>query len=84
MRNGAVRRIIQRKREGRKGKMPTELLQEFIGKRCTVVMLGDISVSTGVITAVEGNWIRVEYKNTAKLINGDMISRIEILPEKKK
>ncbi len=64
--------------------MPTELLQEFIGKRCAVVMLGDISGSTGVITAVEGSWIRVEYKNTAKLINGDMISRIEILPEKKK
>lgn len=77
------RRLQQKfQRKRRKGKMPTELLKEFIGKVCSVVMFGSISGMTGKIVAVEGNWIKFEQKKEVQLINGDMIQNISLLPEK--
>lgn len=62
--------------------MPVEFLKECIGKVCAVMQFGDVSGETGKITALEGNWIRLEQKNTVRFINGDMIKEIQILPEK--
>lgn len=62
--------------------MPTELLKEFIGKVCSVVMFGSVSGVNGKILAVEENWIKVEHKNGPLLLNGDMIQEISILPAK--
>lgn len=77
------RRLQQKfQRKRRKGKMPTELLKEFIGKVCSVVMFGSISGMAGKIVAVEGNWIKFEQKKEVQLINGDMIQNISLLPEK--
>ncbi len=63
--------------------MPTELMKDFIDKVCSITLLNELSGSiTGRIVAVEGNWIKVEEKNRVRLINGDMIRDIAILPEK--
>lgn len=77
------RRLLQKfQRKRRKGKMPTELLKEFIGKVCSIVMFGSVSGLNGKIAAVEGNWLKVETKKDVQLVNGDMIQNITILPEK--
>ncbi len=62
--------------------MPTELLKEFLGKVCSIVMFGNVSGTNGKIVAVEGNWIKVEQKSGICLLNGDMIQDISLLPEK--
>ena len=63
--------------------MPTELMKDFIDKVCSITLLNELSGSiTGRIAAVEGNWIKVEEKNRVRLINGDMVRDIAILPEK--
>lgn len=61
--------------------MPTELIKEFIGKVCSIAIMGDFG-STGKIIAVEGNWIKVQENKKVRLINGDLIKDISILPEK--
>lgn len=62
--------------------MPTELMKDFIDKVCSITLLNELSGITGRIAAVEGNWIKVEEKSRVRLINGDMIRDIAILPEK--
>lgn len=63
--------------------MPKDLIQEFVGKVCLIMIYGeDLSNVTGKIVAVEDNWIKVEGKKDIQLINGDMIKRISIMPEK--
>lgn len=62
--------------------MPTELMKDFIDKVCSITLLNELSGITGRIATVEGNWIKVEEKNRVRLINGDMIRDIAILPEK--
>ena len=64
--------------------MPKELMKEFIGKVCAIILFNDSFGVTGKITAIEDNWIKVEEKNKVRLINGDMIRDISIMPEKYK
>ncbi len=77
-----IRSRILRRKQGRKRKMPTELMKEFLGKVCTITLFNELSGVTGRIAAVEDNWIKVEEKNRVRLVNGDMIRDIVILPEK--
>ena len=63
--------------------MPTELLKEFVGKMCAVSLFNESFGVFGRLTAVEGNWIRIEEKKGVRIINGDMIRDIKLLPEKK-
>jgi hypothetical protein len=74
--------IIKRKKKGRKRKMPQELMKEFIGKVCTIILFNETFGVQGKIVAVEENWVKVEEKNKVRLINGDMIRDISIAPEK--
>ncbi|MDR0978650.1 MAG: hypothetical protein LBL91_01715 [Lachnospiraceae bacterium] len=62
--------------------MPTEIIKEFVGKNCSITIWNNAFGEEGKIVTVEGNWVKVEYKNKVKLINGDMIQQIELLPEK--
>lgn len=62
--------------------MPTEFLQDFLGKMCTVTLFNSSSAVNGRIAAVEGNWLKVEEKNTVRLINSDMVQDIALMPEK--
>ena len=74
---------IIRRKKGRKKAMPTELLKEFIGKMCVISLFNESFGVSGRLTAVEGSWIRVEEKKSVRIINGDMIRDIKLLPEKK-
>lgn len=68
--------MIRRKRKEGKGKMPNELLREFLGKDCSISLFHEIAAVQGKILAVEENWIKVEEKKRIRLINGDMIRDI--------
>lgn len=54
--------LINKKRKGEKRKMPKEMLQEFIGKECSITMFNEIGAVQGKIISVEENWIKVEEK----------------------
>ena len=62
--------------------MPTELIKEFIGKVCQIMLLGDGFGITGKIIEREGNWIKIKEKETIRVLNGDMIRDIKMLPDK--
>ncbi len=62
--------------------MPTELMKDFIGKVCAITLFNGSFEITGKIISVEGNWIKISEKNTSRLVNGDMIRDIKIMPEK--
>ena len=62
--------------------MPQELMKEFIGKVCTIILFNETFGIQGKIVAVEENRIKFEEKNKIRLINGDMIRDISIAPEK--
>ena len=49
--------------------MPQELMKEFIGKVCTIILFNESFGVQGKIVAVEENWIKVEEKNKVRLIN---------------
>lgn len=74
--------ILKRKKKGRERKMPQELMKEFIGKVCTIILFNESFGVQGKIVAVEDNWIKIEEKNKVRIINGDMIRDISIAPEK--
>ena len=62
--------------------MPQELMKEFIGKVCTIILMNEVFGVQAKIVAVEDNWIKVEEKNKVRIINGDMIRDITIAPKK--
>lgn len=62
--------------------MPTELMKEFIGKVCQIMLIGDGFGITGKIIDIEGNWIKIKEKETIRILNGDMIRDIKMLPDK--
>lgn len=78
VRNEMCARILKRKRERKQRKMPTELLNDFIGKNCTISMLNELGSTQGRILEVKGNWIKIEEKKKIRIINGDMIRDISI------
>lgn len=62
--------------------MPTELIKDFIGKVCSISLFNESFGITGKIVALEDNWIKVEEKDTYRLVNGDMIRDIKLMPAK--
>lgn len=62
--------------------MPQELMKEFIGKECTIVLFNESFGVQGKIVAIENNWIKVEEKNRVRVINGDMIRDISIASQR--
>ena len=81
-RNKFILNLIQKKKRKEKRKMPQELIKEFIGKVCSITVFNEAFGVTGKILAVEDNWLKVESKGEARLINGDMVCDIKILPAK--
>lgn len=73
------------KKRGVKRNMPKELIKDFIGKVCSISIFNDSFGVCGKIVAVEDNWIKVvpyRSKTEIKLINGDMIRDISVMPDK--
>lgn len=42
--------------------MPQELVKEFIGKICTIILFNELFGVQGKIVAVEDNWLKIEEK----------------------
>ena len=59
-----------------------EMIKEFMNKVCTISLFNESFGVQGKIVAVEDNWIKVEEKNGNRMINGDMIRDIKLMPEK--
>ena len=62
--------------------LPKELMNDFIGKVCGILCYNDLTGVTGKIVGVEENWVKVQTKKETKLLNGDMIKDITIMPDK--
>lgn len=75
-------KIIKKHQKEKPRKMPQELMKEFIGKVCSITLFNAVSGITGKIISIEDNWLKVQEKDTVRLVNGDMIRDIKMLPEK--
>ena len=70
------------KKRGRKAKMTENLLKEFMGKVCSIGLFSVGYSVVGKIVSLENNWIKIEEKGSIRVINGDMIKDIKLLPDK--
>ena len=63
--------------------LPKEMIKEFIGKVCYVMVFDTAITSYMKILDAEDNWIKVvDDKGEVSLINGDMVKSIRIASEK--
>lgn len=63
--------------------LPREMIKEFIGKVCHIIVFDSMSSTYVKILDIENNWIKIADKNgEISLINGDMVKSINIAPEK--
>lgn len=81
-RNKLYLNLINRKKKGEPRMLPAGLMKDFIGKVCSITMFNASSGIIARIETTEENWIKVDEKGKSRLLNGDMISNIQILPEK--
>lgn len=73
---------IVRKRRKESPMIPSEMIKDFIGKTCSISLFNETFGITGKIQAVEDNWLKVQEKDTCRLVNGDMVRDIRMLPQK--
>ncbi len=62
--------------------LPNEMMKAFMGKVCAITLFNESFGITGKIEQVEGNWLLVNEKGAGRMVNGDMVRDIKILPEK--
>ncbi len=75
------RSTVVRKRKIQKGikkDMPVKMLNDYIGKECSITIMGELCGFKAVLLEVEENWIKVKEKKQTRIINGDMISYISV------
>lgn len=75
------RSTVVRKRKIQKGikkDMPVKMLNDYIGKECSITIMGELCGFKAVLLEVEENWIKVQEKKQTRIINGDMISYISV------
>jgi hypothetical protein len=79
------RRMVAKKIRKKRGGtiMANELIKKYMGKTCIVTTGSFGSSVNGLISAVEDNWIEVETKKGAQLINTDFVTNITELQNKK-
>jgi hypothetical protein len=82
-RHRIIRKNKRLHKKGIKRIMPTEMLNESIGKEVIICVEGELSGFKATVLSIEENWIKVEEKNNIRMINGDMITQIYI-PKKSK
>lgn len=77
------RKRIRDRRKGIVNMIPTEFINDYIGKTVTIFAEGGISGSRVEIVDVKDNWIKGKNKNQEFLINLDMVSSIQYIESKK-
>ena len=63
--------------------MPQELIQEYIGEVCNIMLFNESFGVQGRIVEVKENWVKFEEKKRTRIINCDMIKYISIEKKKK-
>ena len=59
--------------------MPEELLKDFIGKNCTVTLIGDKQIEfVGKLVGVEGYWLKMIENDSSRVVNGALIRDIKV------
>ena len=58
--------------------MPIELMKDFIGKECKITLVNEQFEFTGKILGTEGYWIKIQEKDSNRIVNGAMIRDIKI------
>ena len=74
---------IKQNREKGSGRM-SEVIKKYIGKDCIITTMN--TTVTGVVEAVEDNWITIQPKDASRgseIVNIDYISRIREYPRTK-
>lgn len=61
--------------------MSVEMIEEFIGKQCSISVMGSVADVMGKIAAAQDGWIKVEEKKNTRLINAGYIRDITIKKE---
>lgn len=84
---GELRQVVRRIQKRRKGgKAMSETLQQFLGREC-VITLANGSGITGVVKAIDGNWVTVQTgkldEENINLLSLDYIMRIREYPKNK-
>ncbi len=59
-------------------KIPTEFLNEFVGKECVIRGMVSSDCVVGVILEVNDGWLKVEEKKKLRIVNSDFIRDISI------
>lgn len=63
--------------------MPTELIKEFINKECTITLMNESKFQiTGKVLGTEGYWIKIQEKDSNRIVNGAMIRDIKMIADK--
>ena len=62
--------------------MSEELLAEFLGKVCSISLFNESFGITGRLVSAKDNWLKIREKDGIRLVNGDMIRDIKLMPEK--
>ena len=62
--------------------MSEELLAEFLGKVCSISLFNESFGITGRLVSAKVYWLKIREKDGIRLVNGDMIRDIKLMPEK--
>lgn len=61
--------------------MPTELIKDFIGKECKITFVNEQFEVTGKIIGTETYWIKIQEKDSMRIVNGAMIRDIKMIED---
>lgn len=59
--------------------MPTELVKECIGKECVISLMTGTTEFTGVVKEIESYWMKIQEKDSIRIINGVAVRDIKII-----
>jgi len=59
--------------------MPTELMKDFIDKECKITLVNEQFEVTGKVIGTEAYWIKIQEKDSMRIVNGAMVRDIKII-----
>ena len=59
--------------------MPTELMKDFIDKECKITLVNEQFEGIGKVIGIESYWIKIQEKDSMRIVNGAMVRDIKII-----
>lgn len=59
--------------------MPTELMKDFIDKECKITLVNEQFEVIGKVIGIESYWIKIQEKDSMRIVNGAMVRDIKII-----